>query len=66
VYPAIRGRPSDGPQPAVRSDSIGTEAVMLDFEALTPESGLVEPPLMTETDHFLDENDLLLVVETGE
>jgi hypothetical protein len=39
---------------------------MLDFEALAPESGLVEPPLMTETDHFLDENGLLLVVEAAE
>ena len=27
---------------------------------------LVEPPLMTEADHFLDENGLLLVVEAGE
>ena len=27
---------------------------------------LVESPLMTETDHFLDENGLLLVVEAAE
>jgi hypothetical protein len=40
--------------------------LMLDFEALAPESALVEPPLMTETDHFLDENGLLLVVKAAE
>lgn len=50
-----------------RSNSIGTGGpLMLDFEARAPESGLVESPLMTETDHFLDENGLLLVVEAGE
>ena len=27
---------------------------------------LVQSPLMTETDHFLDENGLLLVVEAAE
>jgi hypothetical protein len=39
---------------------------MLDFEAFARESDLIEPPLMAETDHFLDENGLLLVVEAGE
>ena len=52
--------------PALRSDYWERRPLMLDFEAFARESGLVEPPLMTETDHFLDENGLLLVVEAGE
>ena len=48
------------------SAPIQSEQGTLDFEALAPKSGLVEPPLMAESDHFLDENGLLLVVEAGE
>jgi hypothetical protein len=40
--------------------------IALGFEASAAQSSLVEPPLVAEADHFLDEKGLLLIVEAGE